>query len=121
MIENISKTVGVSGKLASIRYVNIPVLELEDKERLKNALFEEMMKAIQLDKTHALVLGCTGFMGLASVLQEQLKQNGYDVPVIDPVFAATKMLETLITMGIAQSRLTYMTPLTKQRIKRKEA
>jgi allantoin racemase len=117
MIENISKTLGVNGNLASIRYVNIPVLELHEKDKLKKALYEEMIKAIELDNAHALVLGCTGFMGVAAELQQRLKENGYDVPVIDPVFAATRMLESLITMGVKQSRLTYMTPPTKQRVK----
>ncbi len=117
MIENISKTLGVNGNVASIRYVNIPVLEVHEKEKLKIALYEEMIKAIEQDNAHALVLGCTGFMGVAAELQERLKQNGYDVPVIDPAFAATKMLESFITMGVKQSRLTYMTPPSKQRVK----
>ncbi|MFE4895346.1 aspartate/glutamate racemase family protein [Peribacillus butanolivorans] len=117
MIENISKTLGVNGNLASVRYVNIPVLEVHDKDRLKRELYEEMIKAIEQDGAHALVLGCTGFMGVAAELQKRLKQNGYDVPVIDPVFAATRLLESLITMGVKQSRLTYMTPPSKQRIK----
>ncbi|MGW6298471.1 aspartate/glutamate racemase family protein [Peribacillus butanolivorans] len=117
MIENISKTLGVNGNLASVRYVNIPVLEVQDKDRLKRELYEEMIKAIEQDGAHALVLGCTGFMGVAAELQKRLKQNGYDVPVIDPVFAATRLLESLITMGVKQSRLTYMTPPSKQRIK----
>ncbi|MEY2192010.1 allantoin racemase [Bacillus sp. OV166] len=117
MIENISKTLGVNGNLASVRYVNIPVLEVHDKDRLKRELYEEMIKAIEQDGAHALVLGCTGFMGVAAELQKRLKQNGFDVPVIDPVFAATRLLESLITMGVKQSRLTYMTPPSKQRIK----
>ncbi|WP_066322079.1 aspartate/glutamate racemase family protein [Bacillus sp. FJAT-29814] len=117
MIENISKTLGVNGNLASIRYVNIPVLEIHEKDKLKKALYEEMIKAIELDNAHALVLGCTGFMGVAAELQTRLKENGYDVPVIDPAFAATRMLESLIAMGVKQSRLTYMTPPSKQRVK----
>lgn len=117
MIENISKTVGVNGNLASVRYVNIPVLEVQDKERLKNELYDEMIKAIEQDNAHALILGCTGFMGVAEELQKRLKQKDYDVPVIDPVFAATKMLESIISMGLKQSRLTYMTPPSKERTK----
>jgi allantoin racemase len=117
MIENIGKVLGVDDNIASIRYVNIPVLEVHDKEKLKTALYEEMVKAIEQDHAHVLVLGCTGFMGVASELQERLKENGYDLPVIDPAFAATKMLESLISMKIKQSRLTYMTPPSKQRVK----
>lgn len=117
LMENNSKLLGVHDNLASVRYVNIPVLELHDKEKLKIELYEEMIKSIEQDKAHALILGCTGFMGVAADLQNLLKQNGYDVPVIDPAFAATKMLENLISMNIKQSRLSYMTPPSKARIK----
>lgn len=115
MIENVSKTVGVNGKLASVRYVDIPVLELVDKEKMLNALFEEMVKAIEIDKAHALVLGCTGMMGVASALQNKLREHGYDVPVIDPSFAAAKIVGSLISMNVKQSRLTYMPPTQKLR------
>lgn len=117
MLENLSKVSGTYDKLASIRYVNIPVLELHDKERLVSGLFDEMKKAIEEDNAHVLILGCTGFMGVAEQLHDMLKNEGYDVPVIDPIFAATQMLETLINMKIKQSRLTYMTPPSKKRIK----
>ncbi len=108
MIENISKKLGLHSTLASVRYVNIPVLQLVDKKKMEDALFEEMIHAIQEDKAHALVLGCTGMMGVAITLQDKLKKHGYEVPVIDPSFASAKMLESLISMKIKQSRLTYM-------------
>src|SRR5699024_8832212 len=117
MIENISKVLGVNNNLASIRYVNIPVLEVQEKEKLKNELFKDMVKDIEQDHAHTLILCCTGFMGVSSELQERLKEIGYDVPVIDPAFAATKMLESLISMRVKQSRLTYMTPPSKNRVK----
>lgn len=115
MIKNISKVLGVYDKLASVRVVNIPVLEVNEKERLTKALYEEMFEAIEEDKAHALVLGCTGMMGVAANLQQSLQDKGYDVPVIDPAFAATKMLESIISMGLKHSRLTYMAPPSKIR------
>lgn len=116
MIENISKVLGVDQNLASIRSADIPVLEVNQKDRLKEALIDEMTKAIEQDKAHALVMGCTGMMGVAQEIQDRLKELGYDVPVIDPAFAATKMLESLIAMKLKQSKLTYMTPPTKIRV-----
>lgn len=116
MIENLSKTAGMNDKLASIRYVDIPVLEVHDKDRLKKGLYKEMVRAIEEDGAHSLILGCTGFLGVATELQDKLKMNGFDVPVIDPMFAATRMLEGLIAMGVKQSKLTYMTPPKKDRI-----
>ncbi len=115
MIENLASTVGLRGRLASVRCVNIPVLELGDREKLKNALFEEMLKAIELDEAHVLVLGCTGMTGVANSLQSRLRENGFDVPVIDPAAAALKHAETLVTLGLKQSRLTYMRPKESKR------
>jgi len=114
-LENMAKVVGVSSKLASMRSVGIPVLELHDKDRLKNALYNEMLKAIKEDNAHVLILGCTGMMGLAKSLHEMLKRNGFDVPVIDPAAAAIRFLEALLAMGLRQSRLTYMKPPEKER------
>lgn len=116
MISNISKVTGVYHNLASIRYVNIPVLEVHEKEKLKSALLDEMLKAIKEDRAEALILGCTGFMGVASELQMKLTEKGYDIPVVDPGFAATKLLEATISMGVKQSRITYMKPPSKQRV-----
>ncbi len=115
MIENIAKVLGVYDKLASVRSVDIPVLELHDKDKLRNALYDEMLKAIKEDKAHVLILGCTGMMGLADDLHNMLKEEGYDMPVIDPAAASIKFMEALLGLGVKQSRLTYMKPPEKER------
>lgn len=115
LIEDIAKVLGVEEKLTSARSINIPVLELHDKERLKNALYDEMLKAIKEDKAHVLILGCTGMMGVANSLHEMLKQDGYDIPVLDPAAASIKFLEALIKLEVKQSKLTYMRPPEKER------
>ncbi len=115
MIENIAKVLGVSEKLASVRSIDIPVLELHDKERLKSALYDEMVKVIKDDGAHVLILGCTGMMGVANDLHEMLKKDGYDVPVIDPAAASIRFMEALIGLRVKQSRLTYMKPPEKER------
>jgi allantoin racemase len=115
MIENLAKVSGIYEKLASVRQVNIPVLELTDKEKLKQALFAEMLKAIEKDRAEILILGCTGMMGLARDLEKNLKEKGYEVPVIDPAAASVKFMESLVVLGLKQSRLTYMKPPEKER------
>lgn len=115
MIKDLSKLTGLDEKLASVRYVCIPVLEVNDKERLLQGLFEQSLQAIKEDGAHSIILGCTGFLGMATDLQEKLLQNGYDVPVLDPAFAAIKLVETFVAMNLKQSRLTYMSPPSKER------
>jgi allantoin racemase len=101
---------GVDRKLASIRSVDIPVLELHDKARMIAALHKEMERAIHEDHAEVLVLGCTGMMGVAKQLQQTLKDGGLDVPVVDPVAAAMKLAETTVSLGVRQSRLAYHKP-----------
>jgi allantoin racemase len=114
MIENLAQRAGVGGKLASVRSVDIPVLDLHDKERMVTALFENMVGAIDEDRAHVLTLGCTGMMGVAANLRSKLIANGLDVPVIDPVGAAVKQAETMVALGVHQSRLTYHRPKAYQ-------
>jgi len=114
-IENLAMEYGVDEKLASVRYVDIPVLDLGDKEKLIDALHREMLAAIKEDHAHVLVLGCTGMMGVAKEMEKWLKKDGYEVPVVDPAAASLKFAESLVSMGLKQSRLTYMPPPEKTR------
>ena len=115
MIESLAAQYGVEKRLASVRNVNIPVLDLRDKKKLVNALHREMLAAIKEDHAHVLVLGCTGMMGVAKEVEKRLKQDGYDVPVVDAVAASLKFAESLVSMGLKQSRLTFMSPPEKDR------
>ena len=115
MIENRAKMLNMDEKLKSIRYVNIPVLDLFDPIKLENALYAQCLEAIEKDKVHVLVLGCTGMMGMAETLHQRLMEAGYDVPVIDPFIAGIKMVETYASMRLKHSRLTYITQTEKVR------
>ena len=115
IFENKVMGLGLAGKLASVRAVNIPVLDLADLKKLTGALVDESIKAIEEDGAHAIVLGCTGMMGVADNLAETLKKKGYEVPVIDPVAVAVKYLEMLIALDLKQSKKTYMPPPDKER------
>ena len=115
LMESLAEHYGLGKKLASIRCVNIPVLDLEDKQKLINALHREMLAAIKEDHAHVLVLGCTGMMGVAQEMEKLLKRDGYEVPVVDPAAASLKFAESLVSMGLKQSRLTAMQPPEKVR------
>jgi len=114
-IEDLAMEYGFDKKLGSVRYVNIPVLGLKDKKKLSEGLHREMLAAIKEDDAHVLVLGCTGMMGVAKEMEKLLKQGGYDVPVVNPAAASLKFAESLVSMKLKQSRLTYMPPPEKAR------
>ena len=113
--EDRAELYGVKDRLASVRSVEFPVLEMEKgRERLPALLIEQGTKAIEEDGAHILILGCTGMMGLAQEVEKGLKDRGYEVPVIDPVKAAVKTAEALVDMGLSHSKRTYPYPPEKE-------
>lgn len=110
--ENLAKTYGVRGKLASVRSVDIPVLSLaEDGERLLHALVEQSIRAIEDDGAHAIVFGCTGMIGFAQKVQEGLAAKSYEgVPVIDPIPTGVRVAQLLVDLGLTHSKRTYPAP-----------
>jgi allantoin racemase len=101
--------------LASVRAVDIPVLSLEDSGLLKDRLLEQAKTAVREDGAEAIVLGCTGMLGLAQSLMRQLKETGLPVPVVDPTAAAIGYLQLLIRAGLSQSKRAYPSPPEKKR------
>lgn len=115
MIKNLARKQGIESNVASVRHINTPVLELTDKEMLKEKLMEQIVIAREDDGAEAIVLGCTGMMGLAKSLEEAAAAKGIPVPVIDPTGAAMGFLEMQIRNKISPSKITYPVPGDKER------
>lgn len=112
--ENTAALAGVGGKLASVRSVDIPVLELEaDLVRTRAQLVEEAVIAVERDGAEALIFGCTGLMGCAGAVRDGLLARGIDVPVIDPIPTAVSVAAALVRVGLSQSKLTFPMPPQK--------
>ena len=112
--EHQAQIYGVREKLASVRSVSIPVLELEqDLERTKEALVEEAVRAVEDDGADAIIFGCTGMLGCAEAVCQGLLATGYDVPVVDPIPWAIKMAASLADAGLSHSKITYEQPPSK--------
>jgi allantoin racemase len=105
---------GVSGKLASIRVVDVPVLSLHnDANSLQQALFEQSRQAVLHDGADAIVLGCTGFLGCAESVKAQLAAQGLDVPVVDPIPMAIHMAQAVCQTGLRHSKRGWPRPTRK--------
>ena len=110
MIKHLTEQYGVPGKMASVRPVDIPVLEFEqDLDRTKAAFAEVAVRAVEEDGADAIVFGCTGMLGCA----DGLLAKGYDIPVIDPVPLAVRMAAALIESVVSHSKITYEKPPIK--------
>ena len=105
---------GVREKLASVRAVSIPVLDLEkDLERTKAALADEAVRAVEEDGADAIVFGCTGMLGFAGAVRRGLLARGHDVPVVDPIPWAVRLATSLVDAGLRHSKITYDRPPSK--------
>jgi allantoin racemase len=106
---------GLGGRIASLRAVNIPVLEMGNTDRLVEALIEQSALAVREDGAHVVVFGCTGMAGLSDAVESGLEALGIsDVPVIDPTIVAVKVAEALVDLGLSHSKKTYPTPPEKE-------
>jgi allantoin racemase len=102
------RNVGVGEKLASVRAVGIPVLELHhDRERTIAAVVEQGRQAIKDDRADTLIVGCMSmaFLEIAEAAGAQL-----GVPFLNPARVSLKFAEALIGAGLTHSRRAYMVP-----------
>ncbi len=100
-LRELSVRVGVSDKLASVRSVGIPVLELAEREDLMKHLIQAGRKAKEEDDADVLILGCMtmAFLDVSKELQDKL-----GIPVVNPAQSSVKMAETIVDMGLAYSK-----------------
>ena len=94
---------GLGARLASIRALGIPVVEVRKDLRKTSLLLErECKKALEKDGADVIILSCMALFGLALPLMKKIK-----VPIIDPALAALKMAEILIPLGLTHSKISY--------------
>ena len=107
-LQHLVEKAGVGKKLASVRAIETPVLEMAaNKEQTVQKLIEEGRKAIEIDGADTLVLGCMT-MGFLNVAEQMSAELG--VPVINPGLVSLKTAEALVGSGLTHSKLAYMTP-----------
>lgn len=102
------QTYGIEDDFASIHAIDCPVAELENIDVVVMRTYEAAMKAIRNDAAQAILLGCTGFVDVASRVSALLEEAlGAYVPVVDPNQTGFSFLVSLVRMKVRPSRLTY--------------
>lgn len=101
------KTLGFPDHQFAVRSIGLTILDvMSDRMSIPDVLAKSCEPALKETGAELIVLGCSGFSGFRKDLEELLH-----VPVIDPIIAGVHMCETLIKMGLKQSKLgTYKTP-----------
>jgi allantoin racemase len=112
-LEKLARVLRLDKKMASVRAVNIPVLELrQDVEKTMSRVVEEAQEAKIKDRADTIVLGCMSmaFMEISDKIQEVL-----GIPVVNPARVSLKILEGLVSCRLSHSKKAYPFPPKKQR------
>ncbi len=102
------RNVGVGEKLASVRVVGIPVLELHhDRDRTIEATVRQARLAMEHERADTFIVGCMsmGFLEIAEAAGAEL-----GVPFLNPARVALKFAEATVGAGLTHSRKAYMVP-----------
>ena len=99
---------GMLPNLACILPIDTPVADLPKKDIVIPKVFDKAVEAVEKHGAESIILGCTGFIGIAKPVAKMLKeQKGWDIPVTDPNHMAVTYLIALVRNGLMQSRLAY--------------
>ena len=109
-IEGLARRYGYGDLCRRVRASGMPVLALERPGReAEQRLRAAMLRALDEDGCEAIVLGCAGMADMARSFSEEL-----EVPVIEGVTAAVKIVEGLAALGVGTSkRRGYAAPRAK--------
>lgn len=98
--EHLLLAYGMERHCRAVRATELAVLDLDDPASdARRIILAECRRALEEDRSGAIVLGCAGMADLARDLQEEL-----GVPVIDGVAIAVKMVEGLVACGLSTSK-----------------
>jgi len=115
MLNNLTRAYGLDSKLASVRVIDLPVLEIEKNiDKAKIQLSAESLAAIKEDKASVIIFGCTGFLGCADAIIDALAHESLNAPVIDPVPVTILQAAAIANAGLSQSKITYAFPRKKE-------
>ena len=97
---------GFAARFVSVRPLDIPVLEYDQKEKVTERALEVARIMVEGDGAEALILGCGSLFGIGEEIQEEMA-----VPVVEPGIVTLKHAEMLVSLGLSHSKRSYMTPL----------
>lgn len=110
---------GLLTKLASVRALELPVLDLEsvEDEAFQRAA-DAVQQAIREDGAEAIVLGCMGMINLSEKLAAHFRDKGVSIPIVNPGISSLKVAEMLATMRLSHSKITYPMPRKTEEMKK---
>jgi allantoin racemase len=110
MTEHLLHKYGFEHSCRGVHGTDIPVLDLEHpSESTLHCLEDTAIRALRLDNSNSIVLGCAGMAPLCERLSQRL-----GVPVVDGVTAAVKLCEALTgSLRLTSQTAGYVYPMPK--------
>lgn len=106
-----ARLLGTDTKLGAVIPLGLNVTELTgDRESILEAVTSILKPQLDQRELDLLILGCGYLIGYSAELSNRL-----GVPIIDPGQSSIKLMEAYISLGIAQSKKSYMSPPDKKR------
>ena len=113
-LQRLFRVYGVSTRITSIRVMRMQVLDLSrDRGKAVDAMTAAALLAVKDDQAEAITFDCTGLTSIVDDVKSNLLDHGYDVPLIEPVASSLKLAETLVSLGLSHSKVTYPMPPDK--------
>lgn len=95
------RKLGLESRFANVRALGMGVVEIaEDERKVIDRAIELSRRMIDEDKAEVIIMGCASMAGYSAELEEKLQ-----VPILDPVSVAYKMVEGLTEIGIRHSKI----------------
>lgn len=99
--QDLVRLYGFEARCASVRAINVNVEEcVTDREKTLRELTEQIQTIVAEDRAEVVILACAGLCGYDAALT---KLAG--VPVLDPVAVGVRVAESLVGLGLAQSKV----------------
>ncbi|MBN1682812.1 aspartate/glutamate racemase family protein [Candidatus Bathyarchaeota archaeon] len=101
------KALGYPDHQFDVRSIGLTIIDvMSDRMNIPEVLAKSCGPALKETGAELVVLGCSGFSGFRKDLEDLLQ-----IPVIDPIIAGVNVCESLIRMGLKQSKqATYKNP-----------
>lgn len=108
LLERLAWQVGVDRKLACVRAIGVPVLELgRDPGETFQRMVRESEAARDRDRADVIIMGC---MTMAFQDKHRDLTRVLGIPVVNPVYAAVKLMQLYCDLGLTHSRRAYPVP-----------
>lgn len=96
---DLARGYGFAERCRGVHSCEIPVLDLETDPAARSSVTEQCRRAVAVDASDAVVLGCAGMADLCAGISAAI-----GVPVVDGVSAATAFAESLAVLGLSTGK-----------------